>query len=53
MEKLKPNAVEEYVVKKDKKEIIIIIKKIHKEKFIKMIYGFVKKLYSIQEKEQE
>ena len=33
-------------------EIISMVSKIHKEKFIRMIYGFVKKLYSIQEKEQ-
>ena len=41
------------IIERYKNEIIIMVKKIHKEKFIRMIYGFVKKLYSIQEKEQE
>ena len=54
MRDIEPNVVEECeIIERYKNEIIIMVKKIHKEKFIRMIYGFVKKLYSIQEKEQE
>ncbi len=54
MRDIEPNVVEECKsIQIYKNEIIIMVKKIHKEKFIRMIYGFVKKLYSIQEKEQE
>nr|DAT64392.1 MAG TPA: hypothetical protein [Caudoviricetes sp.] len=41
------------IIERYKKEIVIMVKKIHKEKFIRMIYGFVKRLYEIQEEKEQ
>lgn len=54
MRDIEPNVVEECKsIQIYKNEIIIMVKKIHKEKFIRMIYGFVKRLYEIQEEKEQ